>query len=1071
MAIEETMLNPLVSMIRVFQKALLLFLIAPTLWAANISMSPIEDDSSEIKVDNGQNQYIYRIDSSDNLYEWWPIFAEFGPDWNQAVDIGPSESQHFFKVTESDPLEVTPHSSWKNSIDYPDDPFRKTLSTDFYFSFDDEPLSLIKFIILLDDLDTVYFQNSNDYEFHYNFAADRLEPFSGLSASEFNLQTLYGKGLKAILGNVIFAPEFNEYGIQFVVKDPLPQETILFLYNLVDQAINQTSNAQGFYTPTYEQTESALNQEQLLALNGINVSSFSKWETGNSGYNSGWAVGKLVFIPGDEIEDAYENGTLTANDILLTDHLPAEVPYVQGIVTLTAAGANSHVAILAEASGIPFGFASEEDLQDQFLALVGKEVILSISAQYSSLTGTISVREFPSTLPNELRDEVLARKALPELEIQAIETLGEYIQSVDLLVPADIKYFGGKAANFGYLRRSIPENSPEAIAFSFDLWLEFLEQNIGDTSLKSQIDTLLKKYTWPVTNIAQLYDDLDTIRDMIEDDSQFTVTQEAMVLEALEVFYSEKKIRFRSSTNVEDSQYFVGAGLYESHSGCLLDDLDDDDIGPSICDSSKDNERGVFRAIRKVYASFYNDNAFLERLRYGVDESKVGMALLVHHSFPDEIELANGVVRAEYSNFNNYRQLKIYLTTQVGANSVTNPEEGMIPEIVLAQVFTNRTYFYVNQRSNLLLLGDTHVMKWESEYSQLSDLLVEAIDEFLSLYPDREEVVLDFEYKKLAPDDTLIVKQIREIPQYSGGEGLPWILDSTPSNAYRIHQGEGGGDVFALHRLKSVWKFSAKNKLLNESGLSTSLLKTITWQHANSDQEVVTVEGDPSQWEGAAYELKDGYSPNSSISVNSWSFEPIDDIEATLSLSGQFNDLPASNENPIKTAQGFDWRLTAQYDTDILAIDQLSNATFGTTQQDYANLELTPSDEIPFNAIPKEYAFTSSDKQISVDIKYWWPDGPGPVNGYTAPLLQWDRTIITGLTTTPITLSGYFSQTYKPEHHNFGEWFLFEPALEEGISEQQKTELANANIKQILVFTDDVNRIWTIDSAGNATEN
>ncbi|NIP95546.1 MAG: hypothetical protein GWO24_19720, partial [Akkermansiaceae bacterium] len=66
------------------------------------------------------------------------------------------------------------------------------------------------------------------------------------------------------------------------------------------------------------------------------------------------------------------------------------------------------------------------------------------------------------------------------------------------------------------------------------------------------------------------------------------------------------------------------------------DDTDGDEIGPSHCDPSKDNERGVFRAMRKVYASFYNLNAFIERLRHGVDESQVGMAILVHYSFPDE---------------------------------------------------------------------------------------------------------------------------------------------------------------------------------------------------------------------------------------------------------------------------------------------------------------------------------------------------------------------------------------------------------------------------------------------------
>jgi len=44
------------------------------------------------------------------------------------------------------------------------------------------------------------------------------------------------------------------------------------------------------------------------------------------------------------------------------------------------------------------------------------------------------------------------------------------------------------------------------------------------------------------------------------------------------------------------------------------------DNRPSQCDPSENNECGVFRAIKRVYASFYNDNAFIERLRHGIDE-------------------------------------------------------------------------------------------------------------------------------------------------------------------------------------------------------------------------------------------------------------------------------------------------------------------------------------------------------------------------------------------------------------------------------------------------------------------
>ena len=46
----------------------------------------------------------------------------------------------------------------------------------------------------------------------------------------------------------------------------------------------------------------------------------------------------------------------------------------------------------------------------------------------------------------------------------------------------------------------------------------------------------------------------------------------------------------------------------------------------------------------------------------------------------------------------------------------------------------------------------------------------------------------------------------------------------------------------------------------------------------------------------------------------------------------------------------------------------------------------------------------------------------------------------------PIVLRGYFSQTYRPGHHNFTEDFIFEPQLEPGLPVHLLTELRNANI-------------------------
>src|SRR5262249_30929951 len=91
----------------------------------------------------------------------------------------------------------------------------------------------------------------------------------------------------------------------------------------------------------------------------------------------------------------------------------------------------------------------------------------------------------------------------------------------------------------------------------------------------------------------------------------------------------------------------------------------------------------------------------------------------------------------------------------------------------------------------------------------------------------------------------------------------------------------------------------------------------------------------------------------------------------------------------------------------------------------------------------------------TVNISFYWPAPPsGPSVGYTAPLVAWKETRIEGLTSEPILLHDYFSQTYRPQHHNFSEDFLFEPALEPGISPTVISELEGKNIHFIYVHWD-----------------
>ncbi len=252
-----------------------------------------------------------------------------------------------------------------------------------------------------------------------------------------------------------------------------------------------------------------------------------------------------------------------------------------------------------------------------------------------------------------------------------------------------------------------------------------MEQSLpSGRSLRDELAERLGAYRYP-PDIAALRNSLAGVRDLITRTARFSDSQKQAIFAALARFESQRKIRFRSSTNVEDDEQFTAAGLYDSFSGCLADDLDADAPGPSHCDPTEPDKRGVLRAMQKVYASFYNDNAFLERLRVGLDESQVGMAVLVHHSFPDEIELANGVATVGLGHFGGGLVFNADLVSQAGAVSVTNPDGNDRPERVQAgkncPTCDGDFDLLLKEGSSLLPLGGT-VLGWPQDYWALMNL-------------------------------------------------------------------------------------------------------------------------------------------------------------------------------------------------------------------------------------------------------------------------------------------------------------------------------------------------------------
>ena len=996
-----------------------------------------EGEAVELRV-SGDVGDVLTVEGSSGFGRWVPVFAGRGTEEVfEDPDFG-LWSERFYRARANAVPVVRAHPSWKNRVMLPGDDLLSGILEGVdptQFSF--QEIRWVKFAVLRDDLATVYFQDSESYPFHYDFGAERLPGLTGLSREEFDRATLYDEGNVALLGAVLVNVTAGEFGVEIVGADAVPRELVAWLLGVLEGSLDTAEGMKGFYFPTAEQAVAAEAEREYFAGRGIEVSSVRRWISGNQCYADGWAMGRLRWVPGGEIEAAYRSGVLLPTDILLTDRVPAEVPFVAGIIALEPATPNSHVAILAASYGVPFVYVSGEVEADRLVGLVGGEVVL----QSGGWQCEVEVVEVPGDFPDELRDDLLSRKVTPVLEVPVKEEAGFYVAEVDGARPRDIAKFGGKAANFGILRRVLARNSPSpARVLPFDVWNDYLGQAVvGEGTLAEAIGARLGGEVWPPEELDGLLDRLAEVRELVRGGG-FSPGQEAAILGGLgdAGFAPDAKIRFRSSTNVEDGASFIGAGLYDSYSGCLADDLDGDDEGPSHCDPTKLEERGVLRAVRKVFASFYNDNAFLERLRRGVDEADVGMAVLVHPSFPDPIEEANGVATIEFDFRQSWSSVFGEVVTQLGAVSVTNPEGGAVPEVVTMSVGTSggavNVYPRVVQRSSLLLLGQDHVMEWEGDYDALGEMLWE-VGQAWRAEVRKDLFTLDFEFKKLAPAGRLVVKQVREVPVVVEEEGEA-VLMGAPERL-QVFQGEAA-DVWANHRLKLQWDLVADSRRLEGEGSATSWFTSGSWEHV-LDGMLGTTAGAPGDFPGAVHEVVTN--PRDAV----W-----DRWDGTSLLGGatrfglEVDTTVYSPAGPVRTIDDFRMHLHADYARDVLPNGEWN----GDADVDVVRLEKwrDPSLPLPAGSTLKERTGSG------VSIKFWWPPAPtGPTAGYTAPLQRWEETVLTGFTSAPIVLRGYYSQTYRPGHHNFSEEFVFEPRLEEGIDPAVVAELEAADVRMVYV--------------------
>lgn len=583
------------------------------------------------------------------------------------------------------------------------------------------------------DGDRLYFQNSNRFLTHYDFASTHLSG-GGLPVvpmlSDFNATEYSSLQRRFLLGAATHYEGPDAFVYEIAPYDAATADMVALAYRRIrDSAFfgdrlffHPTSDTVARLVPDLPSSVKVITTEELFA--GIDFQPL----------NPGTSYGQLRFATAAELDD----GALSFRDIAVLDSVPNDISVVMGIITATFQTPLSHVNVLSQNRGTP-NMALRDAYNDPALrALEGKWVRLDVDFSDYAIT-EVSKEEADAWWEENKPTEV----QVPGLDLTATD-LRDIEGVIDLeamplrdAVKAGTRAYGGKAAHYSALARIDEVPSPKAFAIPVFYYVQFMEQNGFDTRVAQMIadpefqnDPLVRK-----AQLAQLRADMQ----VAPVDPAF----EQLLADKLAADYPGVRMRFRSSTNAEDLDGFTGAGLYTSRSG-----------EPGNPDDP------VLDAVRTVWASIWNYRAFEERSFRSIDHAAVGMALLVHHSFPDEE--ANGVALTDNPFDTSGLDPAFYINVQVGEESVVQP----LPGITTDQII----YYYDRPgqpsvfvgRSNLIPEGQTVLTT--AQLYQLGQSLAAIRSYFEPAYGGAGWWAMDIEFKfdgEPGQEPQLFVKQVR----------------------------------------------------------------------------------------------------------------------------------------------------------------------------------------------------------------------------------------------------------------------------------------------------------------------
>lgn len=471
----------------------------------------------------------------------------------------------------------------------------------------------VLFVIDRKDGNRTYYVNKKRYAFHKDFVNGTY--LSLERGREFFENNYLKPNRRFILGTIAYQTPIKRWTFEFWEGDLIPAAQIKMAADVINKS---------FFTPVAYKPNSVRqdNESRTLGIQRVLQSDIAK-EQEYQALNVAKGLGRIHVIR--KLDEHVEIGF---NEILVLDEVPLQLPPVAGVITSQPSTPLSHINLLAKGWGIPNAYIKNaHELLKQY---DGWWVTFETRRDnYSIKRADIDqLREYQKRLAQRL-DVVKPKFDLSELRLLA---LSQQRARSSLA-------FGGKSANLGELigARVQGIQVPNGFTIPFYYYDQFLKANKLDDTIYALLND--QKF---IHDPAYRRQRLTELRQRIEQ-GKFDEKLRAQVVRRARLEFAGKGLFVRSSSNSEDLPNFNGAGLYTTV--------------PNV-----KGDQQLVDAIRTVWASLWNFEAYEARERMAVDHSKIFMAVLIQEGINSE---SSGVMITT-DPFNKENRGAVYISAKRG---------------------------------------------------------------------------------------------------------------------------------------------------------------------------------------------------------------------------------------------------------------------------------------------------------------------------------------------------------------------------------------------------------------------